>query len=169
MVNLSPQDFTNVSNYSLSCLFDNASAACLVLDTFSLASSFPCCWFSISALDFDNRSTMIWLLFFKFSQEICLFKKGRSPKSLVEVIICWERSQVPNITIAYPQDASFNPLTPKFWFLILLSNYYTFLCISVTRIKYWIKTITSIWPVCWITHGYFRENLYVNHFWELKG
>ena len=69
-----------------------------------------------------------------------------------------------------------NPLTPKIWLLILPSGCYTFPYKLITRIWCSIKVISCTWwvwvfslPVCWIMYGYYKENLHVNHFWELKG
>ena len=68
-----------------------------------------------------------------------------------------------------------NPWTPKIWLSILPSGYYTFPCGLIMRIRCSIKVINSIWwvwvfswPVCCVMYQYYRENLHVNHFWELK-
>ena len=62
------------------------------------------------------------------------------------------------------------------WLLILPSSWYTFPCKLVTRIRCLIEIISCTWwvwvfsqPVCWIVNGYYGKNLYVDHFWELKG
>ena len=69
-----------------------------------------------------------------------------------------------------------NPLTPKIWLLSLSFGWYTFPCKLVMRIWCSIKVISCTWwlqvflsPVWQIMYEYYKERLYINHFWELKG
>ena len=67
--------------------------------------------------------------------------------------------------------------THKIWLFILPSSCFAFPCKLVTRIWCWRKKTTSTWwiwvfllPSVWgIMCRYYRENLHVNYFLELKG